>query len=235
MKYLDDDMGKLDADCAEDATTSTVRLEQQMEALDDKIRELPADAPLTEKADLELGKAAILVDLQRGEEAYEIARHAFDIFFKAEEWGGAAQACNLMFQSEQQESLAALGQGIWLAVTYPVDPELTVALLQHVIDETPDDSDGAALAATVARFIVDLRSEGKQKDDLIFFTTNMMGAVARRHSNIESQEQFDLWADRLELKDPAKFLVRFRNVVDVLVQDNWWFDREALQEKLPVN
>jgi len=27
--------------------------------------------------------------------------------------------------------------------------------------------------------------------------------------------------------------VRLRNVVDVLVQDQWWFDREALQEQIP--
>ena len=41
--------------------------------------------------------------------------------------------------------------------------------------------------------------------------------------------------ERLELKDPDKFLVRLRNVVEVLVQDDWWFDREALQAKLPIN
>ena len=41
--------------------------------------------------------------------------------------------------------------------------------------------------------------------------------------------------EKLELKQPEKFLVRLRNVVDVLVQDDWWFDREALSERLPVN
>ena len=42
-------------------------------------------------------------------------------------------------------------------------------------------------------------------------------------------------ASLLELGDPEKFLVRLRNVVDVLVQDDWWFDREELQRNLPVN
>jgi len=35
------------------------------------------------------------------------------------------------------------------------------------------------------------------------------------------------------LNDPDKFLVRLRNVVDVLVQDDWWFDRDALHAQLP--
>jgi hypothetical protein len=63
----------------------------------------------------------------------------------------------------------------------------------------------------------------------------MIAAVARRHGNVQEQAQFDFWINKLELSDPAKFLPRLRNVVDVLVQDDWWIDREALTAKLPVN
>jgi len=63
----------------------------------------------------------------------------------------------------------------------------------------------------------------------------MLANVARRHSGAESQAAFDLWMERLELREPEKFLVRLRNVVDVLVQDDWWFNRDALQAKLPIN
>lgn len=235
MKYLKDEEGMNDADNAEDAETSTVRLEQQMDVLEDKLKALPENAHPLERAEIELDIAGVLVDLKRNEEGFAKARTALDLFLEAESWESAAQACDIMFTAEQDDSLAALGQGIWLAVTYPVDPELTVALLQHVVDETPDDSDGGALAATTARYIVDLRAEGKVKDNLTFFTNNLLGTVARRHSNIENQEDFQAWIEKLELNDPGKFLVRLRNVVDVLVQENWWFDRDALQERLPVN
>ena len=140
-----------------------------------------------------------------------------------------------LFQAEQEGSLSALGQGIWLAVTLPIDPELSVTMLNHVVEDTPADSDGAAVAATTALFLVDVRAEGQQKDNLKFFAAQMLGNVARRHSQVETQEAFDLWMDRLELREPDKFLPRLRNVVDVLVQDDWWFDREALQAQLPVN
>ena len=81
----------------------------------------------------------------------------------------------------------------------------------------------------------DLRAEGRKRDDLMFFTNNLLGQVARRHSNANSQEEFDAWFKKLELNDPALFLPRLRNVVDVLVQEDWWFDREDLTQKLPVN
>jgi hypothetical protein len=69
----------------------------------------------------------------------------------------------------------------------------------------------------------------------MFFATQLLGEVARRHSGVDGQESFDFWMQRLELREPDKFLVRLRNVVDVLVQDDWWFDREALQTRLPIN
>jgi hypothetical protein len=146
----------------------------------------------------------------------------------------AVDACDVLFQAEQRDSLAALGQGIWLAVTCPIDPELSIELLGHVIDETPDDADGAAVAATTALFLADVRATGRHRDDLMFFATQLLGTVAQRHSGVRNPEELDRWMDRLELKEPEKFLVRLRNVVDVLVQDDWWFDRDTFQHRLPL-
>ena len=148
---------------------------------------------------------------------------------------GAAQACDILFLAEQPQSLAALGQGIWLAVTYPVDPELSVALLQHVVDETPPDADGAAVAAVTAHYLVDLRARDPQREHLLLYTNQLLATVARRHSGVDGQEAFNRWIEEMELNDPAAFLPRLRNVVDVLVQDEWWFDRDALQATLPAD
>ena len=184
-------------------------------------------------AEIQLQIARALVGLERGEEAWPLGREAFDAFIATEQFESAADCCEVLFRAEQPDSLCALGQGIWLAVTYPIDPELSIELLSHVVEETPDDADGAAVAATTALFLADVRSEGLQRENLTFFASQMLGEVARRHSGIDSQEAFDLWRDRLELREPEKFLVRLRNVVDVLVQDDWWFDRSALQERIP--
>jgi len=119
-------------------------------------------------------------------------------------------------------------------VTFPVDPGLTVSLLNHVIEETPDHSDGAAVAAAAAIYIVDLRARGRDYEELSVHSRQMMTTVARRHSGIENQANLDHWIERLELNDVGRILVRLRNVVDVLVQDNWWINRDAIQSELPV-
>jgi len=222
------------ADSVINRSAEIAALESHLQALTDHYRELRrGTGRLKELADLRLQMARTLVGLGRGEEAWGPARECLDVFIAEKDWESAADACDVLFQCGQPGSLAALGQGIWLAVTYPIDPDLTVELLTHVVDETPDDADGAAVAATAAMFVADLRASGNQRDNLMFFTSQILGNVARRHSGVQTQAEFDLWMDRLELREPEKFLVRLRNVVDVLVQDDWWFDRAALQAALP--
>jgi hypothetical protein len=227
MEYLNESTMLADSD--------DPNIESQLIALEDRYKELPADVSAVDKAFMELQMARLMIGLDRKDESWTIARKVLDIFLDAQEWEKAVDACDVMFLAEQDGSISALGQGIWLAVTYPIDPELTVALLQHVIDETPDDADGAAVAAATAIYITELRAKGKKKDNLLFFANQMLGQVSRRHSDIETQEQFDHWIEKMELNEPEKFLIRLRNVVDVLVQDDWWFDREELQQALPVN
>lgn len=184
-------------------------------------------------ADAKLQIARALTNLDRGEEAWPLAREALDIFIAIEDFESAADACDVLFQANQDQSLAALGQGIWLAVTYPIDVELAVELLNHVVEETPEKADGAAVAATTALFLADLRATGKTRDNLMFFATQTLGEVARRHSGVVTQDELDQWMDRLELREPEKFLARLRQIVEVLAQDNWWFDRHALLARLP--
>ena len=232
-QFFKDKSGLSDADSADDAVTSTELLKQRIIAYESEIEALPATASATDRALIQLKQGEALADLERGEEAFKVGREAFDSFVAAEDWESAVQACNVMFAADQDQSLAALGQGVWLSVTFPVNPELTVAMLQHIVDETPEDSDGAAVAAAVAHYIADNRAQGSAHDELTFFTNGLFATVARRHSNITSQEQFSFWADKLELNNPEKFLPRMRNIIDVMVQEDWWIDRETIWANLP--
>jgi ribosomal protein S18 acetylase RimI-like enzyme len=235
LKYIKEDPAVGNADSSEDARESTGMLERLVADLRGRLAELSLDAEALRRADLQLQLGRALVRLEQRPEAWAAAREAFDLYLAEQAWEGAAQACDILFLSEQPQSLAALGQGIWLAVTYPIDPELSVALLQHVVEDTPPDSDGAAVAAVTAYYLVDLRAREPQREHLLLYANQVLATVARRHSGVDGQQDFNQWIEDMELNDPALFLPRLRNVVDVLVQDDWWFDREALQAALPVD
>lgn len=201
--------------------------------LDEKWQELNNLTNVTPlaRARMQLDVVEILVALERKPEAWVLAREAFDTALEHNAWQDAVEACNMLYQCEQDDSIAALGMGVWLAVSFPVDPELTLAMLLHIVDETPDNSDGAALAAVTARYVIDLRADDKNHESHGFFANNLIARVAERHGNVRDQDALNKWMDRLELRDPQIFLPRLGQVVDVIVGDAWWFDRDELRKQ----
>ena len=201
--------------------------------LADKLRDLQglSNATPLARARMQLDIAEILVVLERKTEAWPLAKEAFEIALHNDAWQDAVEACNVLYQTEQADSIAALGMGVWLAVSFPVDPELTLAMLLHIVDETPKNSDGAALAAVAARYVIDLRANDENHESQGFLANNLIATVAERHSNVRDQAALDKWLDRLQLRDPQIFLPRLGQVVDAIVEDKWWFDRDELRKK----
>lgn len=197
----------------------------------------PASNPL-ERAHVQYEIADIMLELEEPgmrEAAWGMTRESFEIYRDHEHWEDAVRCCDVLFRCDLPASVPALGNGLWLAVTYPIDPELTIIMLNHLIDATPAKADGAAVAATVAHYIADLRLTGEKRDSVMFLTSAMLGKVAERHSNVNSQETMNLWLNRLDLLDPKVFLPRLGQVIDAIVEGQWWYDRDELRSRLPMH
>jgi hypothetical protein len=219
-----------------DLSESRPSLQAELKEHEQHLEALPGDCKPVDRARVQLDIAETLLALQKKKESWNIGREIFDIFVAEESWQDAIETCDILFQCEQPESLVALGNGIWLSITYPVPAQLTVAMLQHIIDETPDDSDGGPVAAMAAHYIADLRTEGKEKESLTFFTNQIVAGVAKRHRGIEDDpDMIRMWIEILELNDVNELLSRLSIMIDTIVGDNWWIDRDALRAKLPVN
>jgi hypothetical protein len=195
---------------------------------------LEASAEPVERARLQLDVAEALIGMGRQDESWEKARSAFDTFIELEQWQDAVESCDVLYQSAQPASLVALGHGVWLSVTYPIDPTLTVNMLNYIIEETPAKADGAAVAAVTAHYVADVRAEKDQHKSLTFLTKQILANVAKGHSGVEDQEGLNAWMERLELLDPDVFLPRLSLVLGaVVLADDWWFDRDELRNKIP--
>jgi hypothetical protein len=232
LNYLNTEQFDLGAECQSDAAVSTEALTRKVELIEQRIDQL-GTSDNEQKAELDHQLAQILIELDQGKLAWRKAFPVLEFHLAKQEWEQATVVCGTLFRCNEPDSLAALGHALWLSITFPVNVTLTIAQLQHVINDTPSDSDGAAVAAAVASYVLDLRGSQNKSDDATLAVGQMMNEVARRHGNVDSQEDFDQWFRRLELDQPAKLLVRMRNIIDVLVQDQWWIDRDALQKLIP--
>ncbi len=208
-------------------------LEEQLKLFHQHLAELPASASELDKNRIILDIAETELALEHKDEAWKLAREALKVFLQLDAWQEAVEACNVLYQADQPASISALAQGVWLAVSFPVLADTSVAMLTHIVDETPNDSDGAAIAAMTACYITDLRTEDDKHESLRFLARNLLGQVAHRHSKINSQEQLDIWIEKMELRDPQTFLPRLSMMLNIMAGEDWWFDREELRQKMP--
>ncbi|MFN2339124.1 MAG: hypothetical protein ABR544_09160 [Gammaproteobacteria bacterium] len=218
-----------------DAAETRAAIEQQLAEYEAHLAAMPANAPVVERARVVLDMAEALLGLDRKADAWQAVLPLIDPLVAADAWQEAVEACDILYQTEQEDSIIALGHGVWLGVTYPIKAQTTVTMLSHVIDETPPDSDGAAVAAMVAHYIAGLRTEGKERESLTFLTTQLIAKVAKRHRNIEDQATLNTWINMYELNDIEKLFPRLALIVDAIVGKQWWFDRDELRTRLPVN
>jgi len=193
--------------------------------------------PLTSstlRAEILLDYATLLLDFQRKEDSWIAAWEAFNQFSKDENWELAVVATDILVSADQKDSMLALAHGVWLGITYPINPETSNAILQHLIDESPVGSETAAVAAVTAHFLADMRAPaGKDGESIRFFTSQRLAEVAAQHRSIKSQEEFDIWMQGNEFNNPDSFLPKLSAAIDALADDRWWIDRDALRASIP--
>ncbi len=225
---LPDSIGSIQSD------EERVWLENELIKFQQQLRNLSSQASNVERATLELEIAEVFIGLGRLEDAWQSARPLVELFLAESEFELAVRTCRVLYQSDHDLSIVALGQGCWLAVTYPINPTLSVEMLHNIVDETPDNSDGAAVAAMAAQYIADMRGD-EHRENLMFLTTQIIAKVAKRHRNIEGEEMIKTWIEILELNDTDQLFERLAKIFDVMTVDQWWFDRDELRAQLPVN
>ncbi len=221
-----------------EASESRDFLKQQLDQKQSQLAQLKPDCDPLNRANLQYEIAEIMLDSGGNgmpEAAWGLAKESFLIYMKHDQFEDAVNALDTLYRTDLPGAVIALGHAMWLSVTYPIDPELSIVMMKNLVDDTPDKSDGAAVAAATAHYIADLRLEGEKRDSVMFLTTNMLAKVAERHSNVTDQGQLNFWMDKLELNDPNLFLPKLAQVIDAIVAGDWWFDRDQLRAKLPVN
>ncbi len=213
-------------------------LKEELAKKQKQLMQLTLNSEPLERANLQYDISELMLDIAKpgmAEAAWGMTKESFKIYMDNKHWEEAVSCCDLLYRTDQPASIIALGNGLWLSVTYPIDPELTILMLNNLIDDTPPKADGAAVAAVVAHHIADLRLEGEKRDSVMFLTLNLIAKVAERHSNVKSQEQMDFWMAKLDLNDPDVYFPRLAQVIDAIVADSWWYDRDALRAELPIN
>ncbi len=230
FKYLNKEQNVFDAEEGEDVYANEEQLLAKLDYFEAKLLSQDENTPVEDEINnlLEIGR--IQVERYKGADAWDRGSKAFNLAIDNELWELAVEACDVMFLSEGPGALKALGHALWIGVTFPIDAEMTVAMLQHLVEESPKGADTKAYAAAVAHYIASIRCG--TDDDLTLFASQMIAAVADEHSHVSNQSTFDLWRKTLELDKPEVFLKKLSIAVDQLVGERWWIDKDKIRARL---
>ena len=77
------------------------QLEGELVELRQQLERLPENAPPMQRAALQLEIGRALQILERGDEAWPIVHTAFGILISEQEWEAAADACGVLYESDQ--------------------------------------------------------------------------------------------------------------------------------------
>lgn len=219
----------------QDLGDARVFFEKELQQQHQHLKALGESAGPVDVAMVKLEIARAQLGLSEKRTCWQEARPLVKTFIEGECFQQAIEAYELLYLSEQADSILALGHACWLAVTYPVDPALSVDMLSYIIEETPDNSDGAAVVSVAALYIAELRADPDEKDNLMFLAKQLIALVAKRHRGIEDEKSIEIWIEMLELNNLDELFTRLGKVIDAIVGNSWWFDRDELRSKLPVN
>lgn len=121
-----------------------------------------------------LALCRVLLELREYPEAFLQARLLLGQSIEQGDPDAAAAACLAMYESGQEESISALGHAVWLVVACPVNPEQVLQAMRSLVEETPENSDGAAVAAMLGYFLVEKRSLGEIGSAMYFLPVSWL-------------------------------------------------------------
>lgn len=222
-------------DASIEITAQELTLAQNLQQHLQHLHELPADSDNLIRAELMLDIAELHLGLDQFQQAYTLAQQSFPNLIQAKQWELAVDACSIMYNADHEDSLAALANGIWLAITFPVDAQLSLQMLHYIVDETPDNSDGAAVAVMLADYLVETRALERDYPNLKFVSTQIIAQVARRHRGIDNQQSIEMWVKMYQLDDLNVLLSRMATMLDAIAAGNWWYDRDEIRASLPLH
>lgn len=215
-----------------DISRSTLR--SRISALYDRLTETEGDNDTLAQASLKQVISQDLVTLGHNKEAWKIGREAFLEFLAQDDWQSAAEVCDTLYQTELDDNLGALAQGIWLSLHRPITAETASVLLLHLLHEMPEESHNISfIAATILYLNVSRPDNGRQKK-LIRIAGGILIRQAQQEG-IKDRRAFERWLKLHGLDRPNWFLPQLHDLLSTLVQDDWWFDPSRLETDLRLN
>lgn len=130
------------------------------------------------------------------------------------------------------EIYKALAQRVWVGLKTQIAGSEVVMALFHLLNTLGPRHDVAGPIAALAHLIAKHRTPDHPDRDLALGQAQQMFHRVCEERGVVGEEAFKIWVKGERLDDPNHYVPIVMHVLEVMVGDEWWFDRSLLQGAL---
>lgn len=148
-------------------------------------------------------------------------------------WDEAFKLLKKMSQRfKNTEIYKALAQRIWVALKTETPASECVLALFHLLNTLGPRHDVAGPIAALAHFLAKHRTPNHPDRELAMGQAQQMFHRVCEEKGVVGEESFKIWVKNNRLDDPNHYVPIVMHCLEVMVGDEWWFDRSLLQREL---
>ena len=167
------------------------------------------------------------------DEDWEFSLEKLERFNKSRDWNAALDLLIYLSKKDDHDKLhAAIGQASWLALKLETPIDIVVMSLYNMLLTLGNGHGAAKSVAALANMMTHHRTPDHPDRELAKAQAQQMLHYVSPETGHENQEGFDKWTKENRMDDPDFFVPVVMEVIDGLVRQDWWIDREAIQQEL---
>lgn len=166
-------------------------------------------------------------------EEWELNKAAIRHHGRAGNWAEALKLLKAMsVKHRNKEMYMALAQRCWVALKSDAPGAEVVLALFHLLSTLTPRHEIAGPIAALAHLMAKHRTPDHPDRDLALGQAQQMLSLVCDQSKVVGEEAFAIWVKHNRLDDPDHYVPIVMAGLEMMVGDNWWFDRQALQADL---
>ena len=165
------------------------------------------------------------------EEEWRLNKAAVARFSRNGHWQETLELLtNLSKKQKTHEIYKALAQRVWVALKCDIAVTDVVLALFHLLNTLGPRHEIAGPVVALAHLMAKHRTPDHPDQALAQAQAQQMFSLVLDAAGIEGDEAFGKWVTDNRLDDPNHYVPIVLNGLEIMVGDDWWIDREALQK-----
>lgn len=181
-------------------------------------------------AGLKTNKSAIAVDVN---DTWQEKRQELSGYNHARDWVGALTVLTELSTKKQYPDVRkALAQRIWVGLKSDAPAIHVVTALRELVMILGVKHELAGPLAALAHLMAKHRTPDHPDSELAMVQSQQLFHYICEPNGVKGEVAFNKWVEDNNLNNPDHYIPLVTAGLEIMVLDDWWIDRDALQQEL---